>query len=461
MPNSNPTAFCVEELKDAKISLAAIAESLPKLRAKYEKYKGTGLKREQDAKLDLYNAAKDLLYRFPVIISRLLEYGEASLITKAKKLYAALKSYDFLGRKNYTPLCDAVKAFSDLLPDSEKNINTAALGRLMNRVQMGYYPTDLKHVDMLKNAVVFPDGDINLIDPCCGEGLALERFAKDTRAKTYGIELDELRGEIAQKRLHRVGFGSFFNSTVSHGAFQVLFLNPPYLSVKTETGSRRLEQSFLADSIRLLCDGGLLIYIIPYYRATEQVCRVLCENFENLRVHKFMGSEFSNFRQVAFTGTKMKRRENSKRAQKLAEYMLDIENIPPLSDLPCAVYTLPPAQKPVEQFKGAVFNIRELAEQLKHSKSTKRLFEHSELDTRERRPLMPLNLSQIGLVGASGMMNGLIDCECPHVIKGRIIKQKKTRLSPDKGDGRNELHEVTSNKLIFNVLTPSGYKSLG
>lgn len=461
MPDSNTDLFCVKELKNIKITAFAIIESLPKLRSKYEKYKGTGLKREQDALADICKAVKALLQSLPVIILRLSEYGETSLVIKAKKLYAAIKNYDYLGVPDYSPLCSAVKTLLELLPDDEKNINPAALGRLMNRVKMGYYPTDLTHVDMLKNAVTFPDGEINAIDPCCGEGLALERFTQNTGAKTYGIELDELRGENAQKRLSRVGFGSFFQSRISNGAFQVLFLNPPYLAVKTETGSKRLEQSFLSDSMRLLCEGGLLIYIIPYYRATEAVCRVLCENFENIRVHKFMGAEFSNFNQVVFTGTRMKRCENEKRGQRLAEYMLDIENIPPLSELPGAVYNLPSAVKPVEQFKGAVFNIQELAVQLKNSKSIEKLFEQSELDDRERRPLMPLNLSQIGLVGASGMMNGLIECECPHVIKGRIIKQKKTRLSPDNGEGKSELHEITSNKLIFNVLTPSGFKSLG
>ena len=107
----------------------------------------------------------------------------------------------------------------------------------------------------------------------CGEGLALAAFAEEEKAVTYGIELDEARAEEAQTRLKRVGFGSFFHSRISAGAFQALFLNPPYLSVISEFGSRRMEKAFLADSLRLLADGGLLIYIIPYYRATPDVCQ--------------------------------------------------------------------------------------------------------------------------------------------------------------------------------------------
>ena len=52
------------------------------------------------------------------------------------------------------------------------------------------------------------------------------------------MELDEHRVEEAQTRLHRVGFGSFFHSQISREMFHVLFLNPPYLSVLAEGGSR-------------------------------------------------------------------------------------------------------------------------------------------------------------------------------------------------------------------------------
>ena len=114
----------------------------------------------------------------------------------------------------------------------------------MNRARMGYFPTDLSHVQMLKDAIVFPGEPVNLIDPCCGEELALQAFSKGVQARTYGIEIDEVRGEEAQRRLQRVGFGSFFHSRISLNAFQGLWLNPPYLSVPSENGSRRLEKSF-------------------------------------------------------------------------------------------------------------------------------------------------------------------------------------------------------------------------
>ena len=455
------TAFCLKEIENSKTLILTLASQFPKLRASYEKYKGTGLKREYDSLIDLQKAVKRLLEEFPALVLQLNEYGDEELSKTTERLYSVLKKYNYLGTTDYTKLCMALESFAKGLPTADHNINTAKLAHLMNRARMGYFPTDLSHVKMLKDAIVFPEAPVNLIDPCCGEGLALQAFAKGVQARTYGIEIDEVRGEEAQRRIQRVGYGSFFHSRISLNAFQGLWLNPPYLSVPSEHGSKRLEKAFLADSIRHLQVGGIMIYIIPYYRATPDVCRVLCENFTDLRVHRFIGKEFERFKQVAIIGKKIERREAEKMAKRLSEYMLDADKIPLITDLPKDCYEMPAATKTVELFKGAVFNVNELADQLKKSPSIERLFEERTLDNRERRPLLPLNLSQVGLVGASGMMNGLVECDTPHVIKGRIVKEKKTKIGLEDDNGKTAVREITSNRLIFNVLTPTGLKSLG
>lgn len=455
------TAFCLKEIAESKTLILNLSAGFPKIRAAYEKYKGTGLKREYDSLVDLRRAVKRLLEEFPALVLRLNEYGDSELSKTTERLYGVLKKFNYIGTSDYSKLCMALESFANGLPTADHNINTAKLAHLMNRARMGYFPTDLSHVKMLKDAIVFPGEPVNLIDPCCGEGIALQAFSKGIQARTYGIEIDEVRGEEAGRRLQRVGFGSFFHSRISLNAFQCLWLNPPYLSVPSENGTRRLEKSFLADSMRLLQVGGIMIYIIPYYRATPDVCRVICENFTDLRVHKFIGKEFERFRQVAIIGRRIERREAEKMAKKLSEYMLDADKIPPITDLPKNCYEMPAAIKKVELFKGAVFNVSELSEQLKKSPSTQRLFEDRTLDNRKLSPLLPLNLSQVGLVGASGMMNGLVECDTPHIIKGRIVKEKKTKIGVEDDKGKTAIREITSNRLIFNVLTPTGLKLLG
>ena len=77
-------------------------------------------------------------------------------------------------------------------------------------------------------------------------------------------------------------------------------MNPPYLSVINENGGRsRREKRFLIESLPTLMYGGLLIYVIPYYRLTADICRILVDNFDDLSVWRFTDSEFKQFKQVA------------------------------------------------------------------------------------------------------------------------------------------------------------------
>ena len=100
----------------------------------------------------------------------------------------------------------------------------------------------------------------------------------------------------------------------------------------------------------------------------------------------------------------------------------------------------------------------------RRSGSFSQMMARSELDNGVKRPLLPLSIGQIGLIGGSGMINGLIECDSPHVIKGRIVKVVSTEVEDQFGtDGKHHgtvERQVTSNKMIFNVLTPQGFRAL-
>lgn len=373
----------------------------------------------------------------------------------AGKLYKAVKGFNLM-TSDYTGFIKSFVPIINQIPNNETT-NSAVIGRLMNNVRTGYYPTDLQHVRKIKESIVFPEGRrINALDTCCGCGLALEELTRGEIADTYGIEIDELRGHEAEQRLDRVGFGSFFYSRMSRDAFHLLFLNPPYISVMKEGGGNtRAEKKFLVDSIYHLMDGGVLVYIIPYYRLTSDICRILCDNFSDLRVYRFAESEFKKFRQVAVMGVKKPKADGSELVEGLMQRVSDADSIPPIQTLPAESYVLPAQEKKVELFKGAKFNLGELQRQLEGSKSLDGLFEKSSLDAREKRPLLPLNVGQVGLIGGSGLINGYVDCENPHILKGRIIKEMK---KTDGADGT--LVETRVNKMVFNVLTPYGFKKL-
>ena len=358
------------------------------------------------------------------------------------------------------------KAFSDwlayikpLLPDTQ-TVTAAAAGRLMNNIRLGYYPTDPAHVAYVKRALRFPEGKTaNLLDPCCGEGNALHLLGSGENAETYGAELDDSRAEAAQEQLDHVAMGSYYYARISRSAFHLLFLNPPYLQLY---GGARSEKRFLGESYDHLMMGGMLVYIIPYYRLTEDVCSFLAAHFDRLMAYRFCGEEFRKFRQIAVLGVRKPRAENPRTARLLELASLSPDKLPALDQIPPGSYPLPDAEKAVSLFQGARFNVRELQEQMRRMGSM--LPKQSALDGQEKRPPLPLTIGQIGLVGGSGLINGLIECETPHVLKGRVIKAKQRRTGDnyedEDGSTTTEIIETTSNKMVINLLTPSGVKLL-
>jgi hypothetical protein len=465
-PERKEQYFALEKLTAARSTILKGSGELLTNRAKVEKYRETDLQRAQEAYQELQKTQRRILSALSDAQLALLETEEDDLASTAGKLHQGLAGFNLMSRA-YKPVYEVLTGFAEKLPETQDTVNAAVIGRLMNNVRMGYYPTDPENIGHILRGIQFPEGvTTNLLDPCCGCGKALRQLAEGNNCFAYGVELDEARAEEAQTRLTRVGVGSFFHSRISNEAFHLLFLNPPYLSVISEGGSRtRHEKRFLIESLPHLMQGGLLIYVIPFYRLTADICKILADNFSDLSVWRFTDSEFKKFKQVALMGKRKKRDESPDNAAWLEKWSYAPEEIPLITEIEEGRYAVPGVTKTVEVFKGEKFNEKELERQLSHSDSLKRLMNaRSDLDRGTKHPLLPLSIGQIGLVGGSGLINGLIECDTPHIIKGRIVKVKNVERE-EKFNARGfhtgaEVKEVVSNKMIFNVLTPKGFKSL-
>lgn len=433
-------------------------------RARVEKYRESDLILARNAYSELQQLRNSLLASMADARPLLLELEVPYLAAALGQLSTGLSGFNLMSA-NYKPVYAAICGAANRFPVGRK-ADARVIGRLMNRVKMGYYPTDPETISHLLRGIQFPEGiTTNLLDPCCGCGKALRQLAQGNNCYTYGVELDECRAQEAQTRLHHVGIGSFFHSRISHEAFHLLFLNPPYLSVIQPGGSRsRSEKRFLSESLCHLLYGGLLVYIIPYYRLTPDVCRFLCENFADLSVWRFTDGEFQKFKQIAVLGIRRRRDDTLQETAWMEQYAVDPDAIPCIRELPENRYALPPKPHAVHVFKGEKFNQLELEQQLRSSDSFAQMLSYSELDSGAKRPLLPLSISQIGLIGGSGMINGLIECDTPHIIKGRIVKQIRTETE-DRYDEEDqfigsEVKETITNRMIFNILTPNGFRAL-
>ena len=456
--------YAAERLAELRTDIPNLMAAMVIQRAKVEQYRATDRAAARDAYAELLRARNHLVEDLADARLFLLEAEEYALAPLAGQLHDGMKGYDLMSA-NYKPVYDAVCAFAGKMPMGD-TANAQVIGRLMNNVKLGFYPTDPDNIALMLRGIRFPEGvTTNLLDPCCGCGAALKQLAVGNNCYTYGVELDEGRAEEAQKTLHRVGFGSFFYSTVSREAFHLLFLNPPYLSVLNQSGSRsRHEKRFLIESFPTLAIGGLLIYVVPYYRLTQDICQILVDNFDDLSVWRFTDAEFKKFKQAAVFGIRKKRAHETQDTAWLERYAYSPDAISCLTELDEGRYTLPAHPLEVKDFRGENFNEKELEVQLRRSGSFAQMMARSELDNGVKRPLLPLSIGQIGLIGGSGMINGLIECEHPHIIKGRIVKVVRSE-SEEKFSARGqhmatEVRETITNKMIFNVLTPNGFRAL-
>jgi Uncharacterised methyltransferase family (DUF6094) len=67
------------------------------------------------------------------------------------------------------------------------------------RLKMGYYPLPESEGVKLRSLLSF-DGRASVIDPCVGQGTALNLVTRDAPVRRYGIELDAERARIASSK---------------------------------------------------------------------------------------------------------------------------------------------------------------------------------------------------------------------------------------------------------------------
>ena len=162
------------------------------------------------------------------------------------------------------------------------------------------------------------DGFVRLLDPCCGEGLALAHLAARLREQTgaviqtWGSELHPGRAAEAATRLD-VALEAPFEAvswTPTHGVASVLFLNPPY-DWSVDAGARRVEDLFLERATpALVVPGGVLVYIIPVSAFHRQAYEALLINYERVRITRFPDPLFDQFKQLVIFGQRRRGEPN-------------------------------------------------------------------------------------------------------------------------------------------------------
>ena len=298
--------------------------------------------------------------------------------------------------------------------------------RIAGRMKMGYYPTPARVLDYIRSCLSFLPAPVSTLDPCCGQGLALEQLVADTKALTYGVELDQHRAGEAKSRIQNVLKCGIEETRIAHQSCSLLFLNPPYdeatLEEEAHSKTERQEKAFLRMTAPYLVPGGVLVYIIPQRRITADVARLLVSRFEQIKVFRFPDPEYADFKQVVVLGV---RKAGNSLDEALA---LNLQNVPnrgvePLQENATVQYPVPPSG-PLKLFRSTVIDPEELEKQVPLSSLWRRfdaMTTKGELQV--PRPPLPLHSGHLGLLLAAGKLDGVIgEGDDRHVVKGKVTK---------------------------------------
>ncbi len=329
-----------------------------------------------------------------------------------------------------------------------------------NFIKNGYFPTDEATLSGVLHAI-WPsgNGDIRIIDPTAGEGVALAECKAWLHANcggnvaAYGVEYDAERAWHAKQLLDRCIHGSLFDCVIGLRSFGLLFLNPPYgdaVSDKGQTGDtngkQRLEAQFLRQASQYLQFGGVMVLIVPHYVLSGEVGELVSRYFE--RVEVFTAPE-QQFKQVVVFGVRTRAAENVARASETRNRLRAIAEgaLPP--DLPKDPWEEPyvvPASTGEMKFIYTQPDAAQLAEEVKRFPCLWQQFDlmFGNVVTTHRRPLRQLSDWHLALVLAAGQISGMVRSQDGrmYVVKGDTHKEKAVKVTTEIDEDSGSVSEI-------------------
>jgi hypothetical protein len=306
--------------------------------------------------------------------------------------------------------------------------------RNVARLKMGYYPLPEAEGEKLRSLLSFA-GLASVIDPCVGQGTALNLVTHDAPVRRYGIELDAERARIASSKGIETVQGNSFDTIAKPESFSLLYLNPPYDSEIGTIANRRMEAVFLEHTHRWLRMEGVLILVIPFERLHD-CTGILSSHFASLKVFRMTDLDSVQYRQIAVFGVRREVRgsavENNKRQLHSVGLYGSFLELAELQPGACTAYSVPPSAEASLSYRGLPYDV--LEDLLPQSGAWRQvaplLMPHDDVAT--GRPITPLHGGHVGLLCTAGLLNGVFGLgENRHIARWRSVKHVTTFVEQD------------------------------
>ena len=176
------------------------------------------------------------------------------------------------------------------------------MARLASVVKQGYFPAPPEAVAGILRHLKIPDPppdsrfkaeDVNILDPCAGEGKALVQIAEGlgvSQGHVFAVELNASRAAVIAEShpdVRLLGPCSFQATRITRQSLSMVYLNPPFDD--EFGGGGREEVTFLRQAVDLLVPGGILVLVCPVKQVfgAGPMCELLDTWFETLELYLF------------------------------------------------------------------------------------------------------------------------------------------------------------------------------
>ena len=308
------------------------------------------------------------------------------------------------------------------------------MARSAARLKMGFYPLPESEAVKLRKLLTFT-GPASVVDPCVGQGTALNLLTQGADVRRYGVELDAERALAASAKGIETIQGNTFDAIAKPESFSMLYLNPPYDSEIGPIANSRMERLFLEYTFRWLVMEGVLVLVTPFERLHE-CAGILSSHFTRLNIFRMADEESVRFRQIAVLGVRHNVRgvavEEAKRLlQRISPYGI-FQALPELAPEACVPYPVPSTGEAPLSYRGLPYDL--LEDLLPQSGAWKQtlpfLMPHEEVAT--GRPITPLHGGHVGLLCTAGLLNGVFgQGDDRHIARWRSVKHVTTFVEQD------------------------------
>ena len=148
--------YALDQLTQLQSQIMQSAQGMVVQRARIEKYRQSDLVAARDTYTELEQIRRNLTEQITAAQLFLLEMEEYKLASMAGQLCRGMSGFNLMST-GYKPIYEVLSRFAAVFPTGQKT-NAAVVGRLMNNIKLGYYPTDPDNISLMLRGIRFPDG---------------------------------------------------------------------------------------------------------------------------------------------------------------------------------------------------------------------------------------------------------------------------------------------------------------